>query len=83
MKRGQRVVCKPYEALSGFTPYKSYEVVAGEGDINLSAVARRANVFLIHTERTFNVVDDNGVTRFVSLQQFKPLNEEIGSSLFM
>jgi len=79
MKTGELVVMRRSErGLNGFTAYKVYTILAGEGETNQSACAMRLGTMLKHSERTFNLVDDNGVIRFVSDQHFKPFNSELG-----
>lgn len=79
MKTGELVVTRRSEyGLGGFTAYKVYKVISGEGEKNQSPAAIRLGTMLTHSERTFNVVDDNGNIRFVTDQYFKPFNSELG-----
>ncbi|QQV88308.1 hypothetical protein Fifi44_00004 [Erwinia phage Fifi44] len=79
MKTGERVVMKHVEArLDGFTAYKSYEVVSGEGEVNVSPIALKLGTMIHHSERTFNLIDDKGRTRFCSTAHFRPFNAELG-----
>lgn len=78
MKTGDNVVLRKVEAnLYGFTAYKMYTVISGHGEINVSPAATRLGTMLHHSERTFNLVDDYGNTRFCSDAHFRPFNEEL------
>ena len=79
MKTGERVVTRHVNSgLNGFTAYKVYEVIAGEGETNMSTCAMRLGTMLKHSERTFNIRDDAGQIRFVSDQHFRSFNSELG-----
>lgn len=77
-KTGQRLVPKRGNSLKGFTAYKSYEVISGTGEENLSKVAFLFNN-AVHSENTANVVDDEGNIRFISLEFFREFNLEMGN----
>lgn len=77
IKAGQRLVPKRGNSLSNFTAFKSYEVVAGTGQRNLSPIASRTFTE-IHSETSCNVVDDKGNIRFVSLSYFSFFDKEMG-----
>lgn len=78
MKTGDKVVMRKVEAcLAGFTAYKMYTVVSGHGEVNMSPAAIRLGTMLHHSERTFNLVDDNGNTRFCTDAHFRLFNDEL------
>lgn len=76
-RTGMRLVPKDGNSLSDFTAYKSYKVIAGTGERNVSPFAQ--TLFSIHSENTANVIDDKGSIRFVSLDYFREFNLEMGS----
>lgn len=76
-RKGMRVVPNRINSLKGFTPYKIYEVVAGSGDANISPMAARF-CKPVHSERSMNVIDDEGQIRFVTLDFFREFRLESG-----
>ncbi|WJN64038.1 hypothetical protein Erwinia_phage_Fougasse_00075 [Erwinia phage Fougasse] len=77
MKTGDKVVMRKVGAcLNGFTAYKMYTVVSGHGEANMSKVALSLGI-MTHNERTFNLVDDNGETRFCTDAHFRLFNDEL------
>lgn len=76
-RKGMRVVARRGNSLKGFTPYKIYEAIAGSGDANLSPMAARF-CKPVHSERTMNVVDDEGQIRFVTLDFFREFRLDSG-----
>lgn len=77
IKAGQCLVPKRGNSLSDFTAFKSYEVIAGTGDENLSQIASITNI-RVHSETSCNVRDDKGNVRFVTLSYFAPFNTQMG-----
>lgn len=78
MKTGDKIVPTRGNSLLHFTAYKVYEVVAGEGDVNISPTALKHGAMVTHSERTCNVLDDLGQIRFISMQYFRPFSECMG-----
>ena len=78
-RTGMRLVPKSGNSLKGFTAYKSYVVVAGTGETNMSPVALKLGTMMRHSENTANVVDDEGKTRFITLDYFREFKLEMGS----
>lgn len=78
IKSGQRIVPTNGNRLEGFTAFKSYEVVAGTGDANVSPISLNRGQMRHHDGKTCNIIDDNGNIRFVSLEYFRPFNLEMG-----
>lgn len=77
-RTGMRLVPKSGNSLSDFTAYKSYKVISGTGEANMSPVSLRMGL-MTHSENTANVIDDKGAIRFVSLDFFREFNLEMGS----
>lgn len=78
-KTGQRLVPVRGNRLNGFTAYKSYEVIAGTGEQNLSPAAISLGTCLVHSETSANVRDDAGNIRFVTLTYFRDFGGELGT----
>lgn len=78
-RTGMRIVPSRTNSLKGFTPYRIYTVISGTGEANLSEVALKFGR-AIHSERSCNVVDDEGNIRFVTMDFFREFNlkSEIG-----
>ena len=81
IKSGSRLVPKRGNSLSGFTAYKSYEVIAGTGEMNKSPAAIRLGTFAKHSDTSCNVLDDEGNIRFVTLTYFAPMSEAMGLNI--
>lgn len=65
MKKGQFVKCISISGL-GFTVDKIYEVIAGEGDADISITCLDAPIESMD-DTSFNIMDDNGDIRFSAL----------------
>lgn len=78
-RTGMMIVPRSGNSLGNFTPYRIYKVISGTGEANLSEVALKMG-HMVHTERSCNVIDDAGKTRFVTLDFFREftLESEIG-----
>lgn len=78
IKTGSRLVPKRGNSLSGFTAYKSYEVIAGTGEMNQSPIASKIHTMQAHSDTSCNVLDDNGKIRFVTLTYFSTFESQLG-----
>lgn len=75
-RAGMRVVPGRNNKLSGFTPYKIYEVIAGYGDLNQSeSISQLLGVTRL-SERAMNVRNDEGKICFVTLDFFREFRLE-------
>ena len=76
-KKGMRIVPRGNNSLNNFTPFKSYVVIAGTGDLNLNPLAKFYG-HVVLSEEACNVVDDLGEVRFVTMDFFRDLSAEFG-----
>ena len=72
-----RIVPRGNNSLDNFTPFKSYVVIAGTGDLNLNHLAKFYG-HVVLSEEACNVVDDLGEVRFVTMDFFRDLSAEFG-----
>lgn len=76
--RGDKIVPKSGNSLSDFTAFKSYTVIAGHGDLNVSPAAIKLGTHLRHSETSCNVKDDKGNIRFVTSTYFTSFKDVMG-----
>lgn len=76
-KKGMHIIPRGNNSLKNFTPFKSYEVIAGTGDLNLNHLASFYGQMVL-SEDACNVVDDLGNVRFVTMDFFRDLSLEFG-----